>query len=105
MRIIFNTTFIVNESIETEWISFIRKHYIAYLRENKLTQDILFTKVSIDQPEGKTYSLQLIFDKPEALDLFIKTHLPFVEEKISKKYKNYYLCFSSTLTELGESQH
>ena len=53
MRIIFNTTFIVNESIETEWISFIRKYYLAYLRQNRLTQDILFTKVSIDQPEGK----------------------------------------------------
>ena len=37
MRIIFNTTFIVNESIETEWISFIRKYYLAYLRQNRLT--------------------------------------------------------------------
>ena len=97
MRIIFNTTFIVNESIETEWISFIRKYYLAYLRQNRLTQDILFTKVSIDQPEGKTYS--------EALDCFLKIHLPLMEEKISEKYKNYYLCFSSILTEIGESQY
>ena len=88
MRIIFNTTFIVNESIETEWISFIRKYYLAYLRQNRLTQDILFTKVSIDQPEGKTYSLQLVFDSSEALDCFLKIHLPLMEEKISEKYKN-----------------
>ncbi|CCZ82132.1 DUF4286 family protein [Odoribacter laneus] len=105
MRIIFNTTFIVNESIETEWISFIRKYYLAYLRQNGLTQDILFTKVSIDQPEGKTYSLQLVFDSSEALDCFLKIHLPLMEEKISEKYKNYYLCFSSILTEIGESQY
>ena len=102
MRIIFNTTFIVNESIETEWISFLRKYY---LRQNRLTQDILFTKVSIDQPEGKTYSLQLVFDSSEALDCFLKIHLPLMEEKISEKYKNYYLCFSSILTEIGESQY
>lgn len=105
MRIVFNTTFIVDETIEEEWISFIQKHYILYLRQNKLTQDILFTKVSIDQPEGKTYSLQLIFGSPEALNHFVQVHLPVVQEKINGKYKNYYLCFSSTLTEIGEAEY
>lgn len=100
MRIIFNTTFIIDEAIEQEWIDFIRNHYVAYLRKNDLTRDILFTKVSIDQPEGKTYSLQLIFDSQESIELFKKNHLWILEEKLRTKYKNRYLCFSSMLNEI-----
>ena len=55
MRLIFNTTYIVEENIETEWQDFMREQYIAYLRRQQFVQDVLFTKVSIDQPDGKTF--------------------------------------------------
>ncbi len=100
MRTIFNTTFIINETIEKDWIAFMREHYISYLHLHKLTKDILFTKVSIDQPEGKTYSLQLVFDTFQAMEYFLKHHLSTIEEKLITHYKNNYLCFSSTLTEI-----
>lgn len=100
MRLIFNTTYIVEEAIETEWLGFMREHYIAYLRGQQLVQDVLFTKVSIDQPDGKTYSLQIVFATPESLEHFTQHHLPLLEEKMTDKYKNHYLCFSSTLTEI-----
>lgn len=100
MRIIFNTSFVVNLEIEQEWIDFIRKHYISYLETHQLTEDIIFTKVSIDQPDGKTYSLQLVFSSVKALDHFTDAHLPLLEEKLIAEYKNYYLCFSSILTEI-----
>lgn len=100
MRLIFNTTYIVEENIETEWQDFMREQYIAYLRRQQFVQDVLFTKVSIDQPDGKTYSLQVVFDTPESLEHFTQHHLPLLEEKIIDKYKNRYLCFSSTLTEI-----
>lgn len=100
MRLIFNTTFIVNEEIEQEWICFVRRHYIGYLRTHRLASDILFTKVSIDQPEGRTYSLQLVFTSAETLEEFSRSHLPGLEEKMTAHYKNHYLCFSSRLTEI-----
>ena len=100
MRLIFNTTYIVEENIETEWQDFMREQYIAYLRRQQFVQDVLFTKVSIDQPDGKTYSLQVVFDTPESLEHFTQHHVPLLEEKITDKYKNRYLCFSSTLTEI-----
>ncbi len=58
MRIIYNTSFIVQEEIEREWTEFIKRHYLAVIEEHRLCQDTIFTKVSIDQPDGKTYSLQ-----------------------------------------------
>ena len=100
MRTIYNTSFIVNDDIEHEWIHFIREHYVAILSDKKLCQDIIFTKVSIDQGEGKTYSLQLIFESEDQQNHFLDHLLPQIEEKIIHKYANRYVCFSSVLTEI-----
>ena len=99
MRIIYNTSFIIDEDIETAWIGFIRKNYISVLQTNRLCEDI-FTKVSIDQPEGKTYSLQLVFNSEEQQNHFLDEWLPDIEKKIIQIFSNRYLCFSSILTEI-----
>ena len=97
MRIIYNTSFIIDEDIETAWIGFIRKNYISVLQTNRLCEDIIFTKVSI---EGKTYSLQLVFDSEEQQNHFLDEWLPDIEKKIIQIFSNRYLCFSSILTEI-----
>lgn len=84
MRIIYNTSFIIDEDIETAWIGFIRKNYISVLQTNRLCEDIIFTKVSIDQPEGKTYSLQLVFNSEEQQNHFLDEWLPDIEKRLSK---------------------
>ena len=100
MRIIYNTSFIIDEDIETAWIGFIRKNYISVLQTNRLCEDIIFTKVSIDQPEGKTYSLQLVFNSEEQQNHFLDEWLPDIEKKIIQIFSNRYLCFSSISTEI-----
>lgn len=101
MRIIYNTSFIIDEDIETAWIGFIRKNYISVLQTNRaFGEDIIFTKVSIDQPEGKTYSLQLVFNSEEQQNHFLDEWLPDIEKKIIQIFSNRYLCFSSILTEI-----
>ena len=100
MRIILNTSFIIEEKIEAEWVEFIRQRYIAPIREKQLCEDIIFTKVSIDQPEGKTYSIQLVFTSPETLFHFQENYLPSIEEELILHYSNRYFCFSSILTEI-----
>lgn len=100
MRIIYNTSFIVNEEIENQWTEFMQTIYIAAIRESGLCRDIIFTKVSIDQPEGKTYSLQLVFDKQSQQEDFLSAFLPEIEDKLISSYANQYFYFSSTLTEI-----
>ena len=99
-KVIYNTSFIIDEDIETAWIGFIRKNYISVLQTNRLCEDIIFTKVSIDQPEGKTYSLQLVFNSEEQQNHFLDEWLPDIEKKIIQIFSNRYLCFSSILTEI-----
>ncbi len=100
MRIIYNTTFIIDEEIENEWISFMREHYVAAVLNQKACEDLLFTKVSIDQPEGKTYSVQMFFKDERQKEEFLNRHLPPIEERIICRYADRYVCFSSVLTEI-----
>ncbi len=100
MRHIYNTTFIVEEKIEREWVAYMQECYLRSVSSSGLPEDMIFTKVSIDQPEGKTYSLQLVFSSERTLKRFLEQHLRPVEEGLVSRYKNRYLCFSSTLTEI-----
>ena len=100
MRHIYNTSFIIDESIEKQWVDFMQAHYIDVLKNNNISQDVIFTKVSIDQPEGKTYSIQVVFDSKRQMEQFLENWLPEIEERLIESYRNRYLCFSSILTEL-----
>lgn len=100
MRHIHNTSFIIDESIEKQWVDFMQAHYIDVLKNNNISQDIIFTKVSIDQPEGKTYSVQVVFNEKQHLEDFLQNWLPEIEKQLIDNYQNRYFCFSSILTEL-----
>lgn len=100
MRHIHNTSFIIDESIEKQWVDFMQAYYIDVLKNNNISQDIIFTKVSIDQPEGKTYSVQVVFNEKQHLEDFLQNWLPEIEKQLIDNYRNSYFCFSSILTEL-----
>lgn len=100
MRHIHNTSFIIDESIEKQWVDFMQAYYIDVLKNNNISQDIIFTKVSIDQPEGKTYSVQVVFNEKQHLEDFLQNWLPEIEKQLIDNYRNRYFCFSSILTEL-----
>lgn len=98
MRTIHNTTYIIDDAIEAEWVGFMKEHYLPGTAG--ACREAIFTKVSIDQPEGKTYSLQLVFDTGEAQEAFATQRLPALEEKLIARYTGRYVCFSSLLTEI-----
>lgn len=100
-RIIYNTSFIIEDSLEEEWVAFMQTHYIdSTAVTSGLCKDIIFTKVSIDQPEGKTYSVQFIFENSKQMEHFINTYLPTIENMLKERYANRFVYFSSTLTEI-----
>ena len=60
MRIIFNTSFIINEDIENEWINFIRQRYITPLKKEQICFCSERKKNdSTDQRESKKYCLDV----------------------------------------------
>ncbi len=100
MRIVHNTTYVIDKAAEQEWIGFVRGEYLLQIRATGLTEDMLFTRISVDQPEGTNYSLQLVFRGEEKLRAFTEHHLPTLRERMHTLYGHRYLCFNSILTEL-----
>ena len=43
MRHIHNTSFIIDESIEKQWVDFMQAHYIDVLKNNNISQDVKIT--------------------------------------------------------------
>lgn len=99
-RIIHNTSFIIPEVIEDQWLTFVREHFISTIKECQLCNDIIFTKVSIDQPDGKTYSLQLIFLSEYQQNEFVQNRLPRLIRKMYERFGEQCLYFNSVLTEI-----
>ena len=99
MRVIYNTSYIVNDNSVEFWLEFMQQEYIAPIKKLDLCDDILFTKVSIDQDGGKTYSLQLVFDSDSSLENFLENHIARLDEILIARFQNHYLCFSSVLKE------
>ncbi|MBE6334008.1 MAG: DUF4286 family protein [Bacteroidales bacterium] len=100
MRVIQNTSFIIGPSFEKEWFRFIKEEYIPLIDQLDLCEDIIFTRVSIDQPEGKTYSLQLVFPNQTALDRYAAIYMDGIDATLIKKFSGKYLCFNSILREV-----
>lgn len=100
MRVIQNTSFIVGPSFEKEWYKFMKEEYIPMIDKLDLCEDIIFTRVSIDQPEGKTYSLQLVFPNQTALDRYATLYMESIDAALIKKFSGKYLCFNSILSEV-----
>lgn len=99
-RIIHNTSFIIQEGIESQWLIFIREYLIKTIEDDKLCNDIIFTKVSIDQPDGKTYSLQLVFHSEPRQAEFVQNRLPQLIQKMYEQFGEQCLYFNSILTEI-----
>lgn len=100
MRVIQNTSFIIGPSFEKEWFRFMKEEYIPVIEQLDLCEDIIFTRVSIDQPEGKTYSLQLVFPNQTALDRYASIYMEKTDAILINKFSGKYLCFNSILSEV-----
>lgn len=100
MRVIFNTTFIIPHAIEQQWIQFMVNKHVAILKQNSEIKDVIFSKVEIEQPEGETYSLQVVFESEAQYEHYLMHGNEKFVEQLILLYKDQYLCFSSTMREL-----
>jgi hypothetical protein len=96
--ILFNTTFNIDSSIESEWIiwardvyftsaldsGFVRKHHLLSLRYET-------------ENSGSTYSLQLFFESDIHFEEYLKKHEASVMEDLSRRFGNNVVYFQTIL--------
>ncbi|PKQ63720.1 hypothetical protein BZG01_15520 [Labilibaculum manganireducens] len=98
--IIYNTSYLIENSMEKEFCEWMKIKFIPLLKETGTFSANYFCKVMVaTENEGLTYSLQLLFKSKE---LFTKYHCSFeprAKAVFEAKYRNQVMSFSSLLEE------
>ena len=101
MRYIFNTTFFVDKTIEASWIEKMRTTYLPLFSQKQICSDLFFSLVRADNnPDGKSFSLQLIFHSQEMLNHFLQHEQEIFLLSIRQSFGDQILYFCSLLEEV-----
>ena len=100
MRYIYNTTFHVEDNIETSWINWMQYHHLPVIREKGLCSDILLTRIKAQEPQGKSFSLQLVFPTEKEYQIFLERHHEDLLKKLLDQFGRQVLYFSTLLEEV-----
>ncbi len=101
--IIYNTTFLVENEINEEWIAWAKEAYVKeFLDTNCFLGGRLTQVTSHEEPGSTTYSLQLFCQDDQVLDQFKDTHLATVQQSGIKKFGTKMLSFSTEMLHLGD---
>lgn len=100
--IIYNVTINIDESIHTEWLSWIKEHIPQVLATGKFTEAKL-TKVLVEEElGGVTYSVQYRAKSREALDTYYKEDADRLRQDGKKRFADKMLAFRTELEIVDE---
>ncbi len=96
--IIQNTSYMLDATLEDEFVAWITQKYIPLLKETNTFKEYHFCKVMVTSAEGGvTYSLQLLFPNEQVFDRYRTNFEARVQAVFSAKYYPKVLHFSSVM--------
>lgn len=99
--IIYNTTFHLEESIERQWLNWMKSTYIPLAMETGLFSHNHFCEVLVEEEMGgKTYSFQLFLKDMEHFHQFQNEFASKIQAVFKTKYANRVLTFSTLMKEV-----
>ena len=99
--ILFNTTVIISNSVEEEWLCWMKEvHIPAAMATGLPVSSRLLRLVTDVHEEGTTYTCQYFFDSMEKLEEYASGHQAELDEKHHSRYKDRYFSFQTVLEEV-----
>ena len=101
--ILYNITFVVEDSVHDEWFSWFKAEHIDdYLKSGSFLGARFGKITSHEEPGMKTYSIQFFVNDVETLDHFKQTFLGDLQRKLLLKFGTNVLSFSSEMDHIGD---
>lgn len=95
--LLINETFIIDQSVHSEWIKWFVDLYITEIKNTDLVKDILLSKIQEDNPDGEAYALQFKI-KTQDLDTYKNNEeLIHLRSELNYKFKNKFGSFVTIL--------
>jgi len=96
--IVYSVTCNVDESVESEWIEWMKSEHIPEVMATGIFESCRFSKLLSHKEEGsQNYSVQYTCDSMEKLDKYKSEFGPELQSKTMKKYADKVLAFRSEL--------
>ena len=101
--ILYNTTFVVDDTVHEEWIIWLKDSHIKdYLQSSCFLGARLGKVTSHVEPGMQTYSLQLFVNDDLTLDQFKNNFLSELQQSSLQKFGTKVLSFTSEMEHLGD---
>ncbi len=99
--LLYNVTFGIDKVIETEWITWMKTHYIPSLMSTGLFVDYKMYKVlTHDDETSVSYSVQCFSKSIEDVLKYLNEHAPQLTELHREKFKDKHVAFNTLLDEV-----
>lgn len=100
MIIIYSETTAVAESVEQNWLEFMKTVHIPSIMETGLFLDYRFVRVPASEGVDVSYNLQLRCENNEKFNQFKAFHEAGFQSVIAQRYQGNYGSFNTMLEEL-----
>ncbi len=102
MRIIYNVTINIDDSVHKEWLIWIKEHIPKVLATGKF-ESAKLTKILVEEElGGQSYSIQYTSYSREALNAYYKENAEALRSDGLKKFANKMLAFRTELEIIDE---
>lgn len=95
--IIYNVTTILEESIEQDYLKYMKEIHMAEVMATGMFSSCNLLKLTEPDNEGATYCAQYITDDIQKLNEYRATMSPKLQEDFKQKFDNQYVAFRSVL--------
>jgi hypothetical protein len=100
--VIYNVTSNMDQSLEEEWLAWIREH-IAQVLGTGLFMDARLTRVLVQEEDGSsTFSIQYKATSREALEIYYRDHAPGLRKLGADRFGDKVLSFRTELDVVDE---
>lgn len=100
MIIIYSETTAVAESVEQNWLKFMKEDHIPALMETGLFIDFRFVRIPESEGVDRSYNLQLRCENLDKFNEFKAFHENKFKQAVSKKFQGNFGSFQSRLEQL-----
>jgi len=98
--IIYNTSYLIENSMEEGFCEWMKTKFIPLLKETGTFSSSYFCKVMLTTKDGGlTYSLQLLFKNRELFNKYQSRFEPGTKAVFDARFRNQIMSFSSVLEE------
>tara|TARA_A200000113_G_C8722227_1_gene308756 strand:+ start:133 stop:453 length:321 start_codon:yes stop_codon:yes gene_type:complete len=103
--IIYNVTLSLDESIEQEWLSWMRTKHIPDVMETGSFRECKLSRLLGEEQGGKAYSVMYVAFSQDHLDSYQKVHSAALQEEHTLRFQGKFAAFRTELQIIEEFIH